>query len=73
MQRSFSLQITDLEFIESGVEQEITPENAEKIIGSGLLITGFTAYPAEPGDDPPAHKKKKKPTISIADILELIS
>ena len=33
MQRSFSLQITDLEFIESGVEQKITLENAEKIVG----------------------------------------
>lgn len=33
MQRSFGLQISDLEPSESGVEQEITLEEAEKIVG----------------------------------------
>ena len=38
MQHSFSLEISDLEPIESGVEQEITLEEAEKIVGGISLI-----------------------------------
>jgi hypothetical protein len=37
MQHSFSLEISDLEPIESGVEQEITLEEAEKIVGGSTL------------------------------------
>ena len=33
MQRSFGIQISDLEPIQSSVEQELTLEEAEKIVG----------------------------------------
>lgn len=52
MQHSFSLEISDLEPTESGVEQEITLEEAEKIVG-GALGVSLGAYDVD--IDPPSH------------------
>lgn len=48
MQHSFSLEISDLEPTESGVEQEITLEEAEKIVGGkNEVSTKITLKEAE--------------------------
>ena len=63
MQRSFSLQITDLEFIESGVEQKITLENAEKILG-GKKDDKYKPPEILPISDPPCPERIIADTIS---------
>jgi hypothetical protein len=53
MQHSFSLEISDLEPIESGVEQEITLEEAEKIIGGFCIIIPTVPQHPSPPSTPP--------------------
>ena len=61
MRQRFRIQISDLEPIQSGVEQEITTEEAEKIVGGtiassiiiedttgAIVITDSTRHPKNP-------------------------
>jgi hypothetical protein len=51
MQHSFSLEISDLEPTASGVEQEITLEEAEKIVGGFgicIIIPTIPQHPSPP-------------------------
>lgn len=54
MRHLFGLQISDLEAIPSGFEQELTIEESEKIVGGYFpLCPFFPDYPLLPPPSPP--------------------